>query len=160
MAHFQILNFVIKMDCSILVFSLLLILEVGRCSPVDRKRNIEAHVGESFGKNFDQSFDTEEKDVFDSVEQFSLSSFEDNEEDYESESEHSIYASIKNENISILTKIERLYNAFKSYTADHDRHHPHEIPLLRIVTTEPHSLTVRIQPRKLKPDSMVCMIYK
>ena len=149
------------MDSSVLVFSLLIILEVGRSSPVDRKRNIETNVAESFENSLDSiTCDTEDKDVFDSVDQFCLSSFEDNEEDYESESEHSIYASIKNENISILTKIERLYNAFKSYTADHDRHHPHEIPLLSIVTTEPHTLTVRIKPRKLEPDTMVKKGYK
>ena len=37
------------------------------------------------------------------------------------------------------------------------RHHPHEIPLISIVTTEPHSMTVRIKPEKLEPDSMVCI---
>ena len=144
------------MDTSILVFTLLLILECGRCFPVDRKRNIEENGGESLENSFDSKrFEPQDKDVFDSVEQFFLSSFEDNDEDYQSDSEHSIYESIKNENISILTKIEKLYNAFKTYTADHDRRHPHEIPLLSIVTTEPHSMTVRIKPRKLEPDSMV-----
>ena len=81
------------MDSSVLVFSLLIILEVGRSSPVDRKSNIETNVAESFENSLDSiTCDTEDKDVFDSVEQFCLSSFEDNEEDYESESEHSIYA--------------------------------------------------------------------
>ena len=35
--------------------------------------------------------------------------------------------------------------------------HPHEIPLISIVTTEPQSMTVRIKPEKLEPDSMVCI---
>ena len=46
------------------------------------------------------------------------------------------------------------------YTADHDRHHPHEIPLLSIVTTELHSMTVRIRPRKLEPDTIVYIVLK
>ena len=149
------------MDSSILVFSLLIILEGGRSVPVDRKRNIEAHVSESFDSNYEKvRFDTQVKDISESVEQFILSTFEDDIDDYESVNELSIYESIKNENISILTKIERLYNAFKSYTADHDRHHPHEIPLLSIVSTEPYSLTVRITPRKLEPDTMVDIGYE
>ena len=153
---FSGIDFVINMDGFILVFSLLLILEGGRSLPVDRKRNIVANVSESFDNNYEKvSFDTQGKDISESVEQFILSRFEDDNDDYKSESELSIYESIKNENILILTKIERLYNAFKSYTADHDSHHPHEIPLISIVTTEPHSMTVRIKPKKLEPDSMV-----
>ena len=34
--------------------------------------------------------------------------------------------------------------------------HQHEIPLISIVT-EPQSMTVRIKPEKLEPDSMVCI---
>ena len=144
------------MDSYVLVISLLIIMGAGRILPVDRKRNIEAHVGEPFDTyNEKISYYTQGKDISESVEQFILSTFEDDNDDYESESELSIYESIKNENILILTKIEKLYNSFKSYTADHDRHHPHEIPLTSIVTTEPHSLTVRIKLRRLEPDSMV-----
>ena len=112
---------------------------------MDRKRNIEAHVGDSVDNQKDKinmSFDTQGKDISESVEQFNPSTFEDDNEGYESESERFIYESIKNVNILILTKIERLYNAFKSYTVDHDCHRPHEIPLLSIGTTEPHSISL------------------
>ena len=47
-------------------------------------------------------FNTQDKDVFESVENKFLSSFEDNDEGYESEL--STYELIKNPNISILTK--------------------------------------------------------
>ena len=83
------------------------------------------------------------------------SSEESGEEDYDSENDVSIYESIRNENVSILTKIERLYNAFKSQTLQHEHHHSHEFPLLSIVEAEPHSMTIMLKPRQLKPDSMV-----
>jgi hypothetical protein len=81
-----------------------------------------------------------------------------NDEDYDSESDLSIYESIHYENVSILTKIERLYNAFKSQTLQHDRHHWHEFPLLSIVETEPHSMTIMLKPKELKPDTMVKLL--
>ena len=73
------------MDSFILAFSLLLILEGGRSLPVDRKRNIEAHVSESFDNNYEKvRFDTQGKDISESVEQFILSTLEDDNDDYES----------------------------------------------------------------------------
>ena len=48
------------MDRSVLVFSLLLILDGGRSLPVDRKRNIEAHVGDSVNNHNEKiSYDTQ-----------------------------------------------------------------------------------------------------
>ena len=80
------------MDRFILVFSLLLILEGGQSLPVDRKRNIEAHVGESFYNNYEKvSFDTQRKYISESIEQFILSTLEEDNYDCESESLLSIY---------------------------------------------------------------------
>jgi len=57
----------------------------------------------------------------------------------DNEDDISIYESIRDENQDILTKIEKLYTAFKS----HEHHHGHlpDIPLLSIVEQESHSMT-------------------
>ena len=61
--------------------------------------------------------------------------------------------SILAEDIELLTKIEILYNAFKSQ--DHQHKHPHKFPLLSVVETEPHSMTIMVTPELLKPETMV-----
>ena len=65
----------------------------------------------------------------------------------------SVYESIRDENQDILTKIEKLYSAFRS----HEHHHGHlpDLPLLSIVEQEPHSMTIRVKPREVMPDTMV-----
>jgi len=70
----------------------------------------------------------------------------------------SVYESIRDENQDILTKIEKLYSAFRS----HEHHHGHlpDLPLLSIVEQEPHSMTIRIKPREVMPDTMVRLSYE
>ena len=63
----------------------------------------------------------------------------------------SVYESIKDENLSLLTKIERLYNVFQSKLGKEQT----ESPLLTISSSAPHSLIIQITPRKLRPDTMV-----
>ena len=82
--------------------------------------------------------------------------FNEKEEDYDSESDVSVYESIRDEKEAILTKIERLYNAFKSQAHQHE--HLHEFPLVSIVETEPHSMTIMVKPKQLKPDTMVACL--
>ena len=73
-------------------------------------------------------------------------------EEYD-EDNASIYESIRDENQDILTKIEKLYSAFKS----HEHHHGHrpDLPLVSMVEQEPHSMTIRLKPREVMPDTMV-----
>ena len=77
------------------------------------------------------------------------------EEEYDEEDEDdvSVYETIRDENHDILTKIEKLYTAFKS----HEHHHGHlpDLPLLSIVEQEPHSMTIMVKPREVVPDTMV-----
>ena len=77
-------------------------------------------------------------------------------EEYD-EDEISIYESIRDENQDILTKIEKLYTAFKS----HEHHHGHlpDIPLVSIVEQEPHTMTIMLKPKEVKPDTMVSLSY-
>ena len=69
------------------------------------------------------------------------------------EDDISVYETIRDENQDILTKIEKLYTAFKS----HEHHHGHkpDLPLLSIVEQEPHSMTIRLKPKEVMPDTMV-----
>ena len=71
----------------------------------------------------------------------------------EDDDDVSVYESIRDENQDILTKIEKLYSAFRS----HEHHHGHlpDLPLLSIVEQEPHSMTIRVKPREVMPDTMV-----
>ena len=75
------------------------------------------------------------------------------EEEYEKEDDVSVYETIRDENHDILTKIEKLYTAFKS----HEHHHGHlpDLPLLSIVEQEPHSMTIMLKPKEVQPDTMV-----
>jgi len=70
----------------------------------------------------------------------------------------SIYESIRDENQDILTKIEKLYSAFKS----HEHHHGHQpdLPLVSMVEQEPHSMTIRLKPKEIMPDTMVRLSYE
>ena len=74
-------------------------------------------------------------------------------EEYEDDDDVSIYDSIRDENRDILTKIEKLYSAFKS----HEHHHGHQpdLPLVSMLEQEPHSMTIRLKPREVMPDTMV-----
>ena len=151
-----------KMFLALCILSLTITLESGEGTPVDRKRNIEFLDNDSF-HSYDQddiAADGKDEDLF-LVEKRMLSFlglFEDNDEDYDSaESDISIYESIKDEKYSILTKIERLYNTFKSHPVHHDldHDHDHDLPLLSIASKEPQSITIMIKPRQLKPDTIV-----
>ena len=73
--------------------------------------------------------------------------------DDEDEDDVSVYETIRDENQDILTKIEKLYTAFRS----HEHHHGHlpDLPLLSIVEQEPHSMTIMVKPREVVPDTMV-----
>jgi hypothetical protein len=77
----------------------------------------------------------------------------DEEYDDEEEDDNSVYETIRDENQDILTKIEKLYTAFRS----HEHHHGHlpALPLLSIVEQEPHSMTIMLKPREVQPDTMV-----
>jgi len=127
-------------------------------SPVD-KSDSELGVGEGGDS---QEYVVEEEDhshlnddhihiIADSEYKVLLSAI-DNEDDI------SIYESIRDENQDILTKIEKLYTAFKS----HEHHHGHlpDIPLLSIVEQEPHSMTIMVKPKEVKPDTMVRLSYE
>jgi len=78
--------------------------------------------------------------------------------DDDEDDETSIYESIRDEDQDILTKIEKLYAAFKS----HEHHHGHlpDLPLLSIVEQEPHSMTIRVKPKEVQPDTMVRLSYE
>ena len=73
-------------------------------------------------------------------------------EEYD-EDHASIYESIRDENQDILTKIEKLYSAFKSH--EHPHGHQPDLPLVSMVEQEPHSMTIRLKPREIMPDTMV-----
>ena len=126
---------------------MLTMLERGAGAAVDRKRNIDSHVDEEYG-NY------EHKDEDGTLERGMLETLgllKENDLNVERESDLSVYESIKDEKSSILTKIERLYNVFKSHPVLQDN----QLPLLSIESTESHSITIKIQARKLKPESMV-----
>ena len=74
-------------------------------------------------------------------------------EEYDEEDDISVYETIRDENHDILTKIEKLYTAFRS----HEHHHGHlpDLPLLSIVEQEPHSMTIMVKPKEVVPDTMV-----
>ena len=82
-----------------------------------------------------------------------LSTGEEYDDDDGEEDDISVYETIRDENQDILTKIEKLYTAFKS----HEHHHGHipDLPLLSIVEQEPHSMTIRLKPKEVMPDTMV-----
>jgi hypothetical protein len=77
----------------------------------------------------------------------------DEEYDDKDEDDNSVYETIRDENQDILTKIEKLYTAFRS----DEHHHGHlpDLPLLSIVEQEPHSMTIMLKPREVQPDTMV-----
>ena len=117
--------------------------------PVDRKRNIAAVESEISVKNNYQAVSDDtamEKIVLDT-----LGIFDNREDSYEPDEDMSVYESIKDENLSLLTKIERLYNVFQSKLGKEQT----ESPLLTISSSAPHSLIIQITPRKLRPDTMV-----
>jgi hypothetical protein len=136
------------------LFSLLFILDGGRSLPVDLKRNIEGHIADSINNHNEKfSYLNLLRMIIKAMNMKVNSS-------YMNQIRVKILRfSPKLKCFTMLYNallcFTMLYNAFKSYTVDHDCHHPHEIPLLCIVTTEPHSITVKIQPRRLEPDSMV-----
>ena len=66
---------------------------------------------------------------------------------------YSVYESIRDENLDILTKIEKLYTAFKSHE-NHSVHIP-EIPLLSIVRKEPHKMIIMVKPKEVQSDTLV-----
>merc|ERR1711970_821446 len=69
----------------------------------------------------------------------------DNREDsHELEEDISIYDSIKDEKMSLLTKIERLYNVFRSKLGMNLTVPEEVVPLLAISSTAPHSLIIKI----------------
>ena len=76
-------------------------------------------------------------------------------EDYDEEIDdgYSIYESIRDENHDILTKIEKLYTAFKS--DEHHHEHLPDIPLLSIVKQEPHTMTIMVKPKEFQTDTLV-----
>merc|ERR1711970_102566 len=85
----------------------------------------------------------------------------DNREDsHELEEDISIYDSIKDEKMSLLTKIERLYNVFRSKLGMNLTIPEEGDPLLAISSTAPHSLIIKITPAKLHPDTMVHLQYE
>ena len=137
------------MSLNICILCVLVMLESGAGGAVDRKRNVESTVDEELDNNghHDQDGNVERR----MLEVLGL--FDNNDFGYETESHLSIYESIKDEKSSILTKIERLYNAFKSHPVHQDQ--DHEFPLLTIDSSEPHSVTIKIQTRHLQPDTMV-----
>ena len=120
--------------------------------PVDRKRNIAAVNSAAEGNSYDVADDDTavEKILLDT-----LGILDYSEESYELEEDKSIYDSIKDEKISLLTKIERLYNVFKSKLNIDKTVDEEGAPLLAIASTGPHSLIIKIMPRKLRPDTMV-----
>ena len=134
---------------------LLIMLETVTAAAVDRKRNIEPFDSEASDIS-DNSYHSQEDNYEDaSVERRMLEVlglFEASVDDVESESDLSIYESIKDEKSSILTKIERLYNAFKSLQVHEDQEH--EFPLLTIIGTEEHSITIRLKTKQLQQDTM------
>ena len=139
---------------------LLLAIKYGEGAPLDRNEDHEDFVSETSDELVDhgtqdtKAFSDEERN-FDDKKLHSLHSDE-KEEDYDSESDVSVYESIRDEKEAILTKIERLYNAFKSQAHQHE--HLHEFPLVSIVETEPHSMTIMVKPKQLKPDTMVACL--
>lgn len=69
-----------------------------------------------------------------------------------------IYDSIKNEQVDVLTQIERLYSEFQSHSAEHTR--KHEFPLVSLVESNPNSMTVMVSPRHFRPDIMIRLLYE
>ena len=59
-----------------------------------------------------------------------------------------VYKSLKAEEEAYLNDIEKLYMAFID-------HHGKEVPLLRNLDEEVHSLSFLVQPRELQPNTMV-----
>jgi len=127
--------------------------------PVDRKRNIAAVNSAAEGNSYDVADDDTavEKILLDTL---GILDYSDSEESYELEEEKSIYDSIKDEKISLLTKIERLYNVFKSKLNIDKTVDEEGAPLLAIASTGPHSLIIKIMPRKLRPDTMLHLQYE
>ena len=66
---------------------------------------------------------------------------------------YSVYESIRDENHDILTKIEKLYTAFKSH--EHYSGHLPDIPLLSIARKEPHKMIIMVKPKEVQPDTLV-----
>ena len=133
---------------------MLVMLNMVAGGPVDRKRNIASVDTAAEGNSYDVADDDTavEKILLDTL---GILDYSDSEESYELEEEKSIYDSIKDEKISLLTKIERLYNVFKSKLSIDKTVDEEGAPLLAIASTGPHSLIIKIMPMKLRPDTMV-----
>ena len=131
------------------MLALLLLVHSVAGAPADKKRNIEYVDREAVEISEDAAGDDTavERMLLDT-----LGIFESSDASDDPEEEVSVYDSIKDENTSLLTAIERLYNMLHSQRGDHVGQ---EDPLLDLENTGPHSLTLRIQPRYLHPDTMV-----
>ena len=136
-----------RMFQNLCILCVMVMVESGKAAAVDRKRNIESTVDEEFDSNRHNDEDGNVERRMLEV----LGLLDNNDFEVETHGDLSIYESIKDEKSSILTKIERLYNAFKS----HPVHQDQEFPLLTIDSSEPHSVTIKIQTRHLQPDTMV-----
>jgi len=73
---------------------------------------------------------------------------EDEVTDYES-----VYESIRDEIPELLTEVERKYKT-------HIQHQHGESPLLSLVTREPHTMTIMMQPMKMEPNTKVRLLYE
>jgi len=68
-----------------------------------------------------------------------------------------IYDSIRNEQADILTQIERLYSAYQSHSSQSEGH---EYPLVRLVASNPNSMTLMVSPKVFQPDVMIRLLYE
>ena len=140
---------------SLVIYCVLLVNNFAKCTPIDREAQREETVKETLEDNynfvyFDKDFTESDKER---VEVNIPNEEENGVKDYYSKNDISIYDLIRDENVAILTKIERLYNAFKSQIHRHENQH--QFPLLTIVETDPHSMTIMVKPEEFKPDTMV-----
>ena len=140
---------------SLVIYCVLLVNNFVKCTPIDREAQREETVKETSEDNY--NFVNFDKDFTESDKERGKVNIPNEEEngvkDYYSKNDISIYDLIRDENVAILTKIERLYNAFKSQIHQHENQY--QFPLLTIVETDPHSMTIMVKPEEFKPDTMV-----